>query len=176
MKLPISYRTAMILLLVGLPLVGCAKKPPAPATPPPAEPAQTPPPTPPPAPPDTTTPPAPTPPTLSGSDFTPAFFDLDSYTIRADARTALDNDAKLLRDNANVNVTIEGHCDERGTVEYNQALGEKRAMAARDYLVAAGIAAARLDVISYGKERPFATGHDEASWQQNRRANFAVRP
>ena len=82
----------------------------------------------------------------------------------------------MLRDHPNVNVTIEGHCDERGTVEYNQALGEKRALAARDYLVAAGIAAARLDVISYGKERPFATGHDESSWQQNRRANFAVRP
>jgi peptidoglycan-associated lipoprotein len=175
MKLPISYRTALILLLVGLPLAACAKKPPAPAAPPPApvETKPTPPPTPPPAQPE---PPPPTPPTLQASDFQPAFFDLDSYTIRADARTALDSDAKLLRDNATVNVTIEGHCDERGTVEYNQALGEKRAMAARDYLVAAGIAQSRLDVISYGKERPFATGHDESSWQQNRRANFAVRP
>jgi len=74
-----------------------------------------------------------------------------------------------------VQITIEGHCDERGTVEYNQALGEKRAMAARDYLVAAGIATARLQIVSYGKERPFANGSDEASWQQNRRAHFTIR-
>ena len=175
MKLPISSRTALIMLLVGLPLVGCAKKPPAPAQPPPSTSNQTPP-TPPPAPAPTPTETAPTPTSVESADFSPAFFDLDSYSIRADARTALDKNAKLLRDHSTVNVTIEGHCDERGTVEYNQALGEKRAMAARDYLVAAGIPASRLDVISYGKERPFATGHDEASWQQNRRANFVVRP
>jgi peptidoglycan-associated lipoprotein len=174
MKLPISSRTALIMLLVGLPLVGCAKKPPAPAQPPPSTATQTPP-TPPPAPAPTPTETAPTPSSVESADFSPAFFDLDSYSIRADARTALDKNAKLLRDHSTVNITIEGHCDERGTVEYNQALGEKRAMAARDYLVAAGIPASRLDVISYGKERPFATGHDEASWQQNRRANFVVR-
>jgi peptidoglycan-associated lipoprotein len=173
MKLPISSRTALILLLVGLPLVGCAKKAPTPAQPPPTT-AQTPP-TPAPTPAPTPTETAPTPTSVESADFSPAFFDLDSYAIRADARTSLDKNAKILRDHANVNVTIEGHCDERGTVEYNQALGEKRAMAARDYLVAAGIPASRLDVISYGKERPFATGHDEASWQQNRRANFVVR-
>lgn len=175
MKLPISPRTALILLLVGLPLVGCAKKPPAPAQPPPTTSNETPPtPAPTPAPTPTETAPAPT--SVESGDFSPAFFDLDSYTIRADARTVLDKNAKVLRDHSTVNVTIEGHCDERGTVEYNQALGEKRAMAARDYLVAAGIPASRLDVISYGKERPFATGHDEGSWQQNRRANFVVRP
>ena len=175
MKLPISSRTALIMLLVGLPLVGCAKKPPAPAQPPPSTSNQTPP-TPPPAPAPTPTETAPTPTSVESADFSPAFFDLDSYSIRADARTALDKNAKVLRDHSPENITIAGHCDERGTVEYNQALGEKRAMAARDYLVAAGIPASRLDVISYGKERPFATGHDEASWQQNRRANFVVRP
>jgi peptidoglycan-associated lipoprotein len=174
MKLPISSRTALILLLVGLPLVGCAKKAPTPAQPPPTTTTQTPP-TPAPTPAPTPTETTPTPTSVESADFSPAFFDLDSYSIRADARTALDKNAKILRDHSNVNVTIEGHCDERGTVEYNQALGEKRAMAARDYLVAAGIPASRLDVISYGKERPFATGHDEASWQQNRRANFVVR-
>ena len=174
MKLPISYRTALILLLVGLPLIGCAKKSPAPPPAPPTTAKETPP-APPPAPPAKEEAP-PTPSSVESGDFSPAFFDLDSYTIRADARTALDKDAKVLRDHPNVNVTIEGHCDERGTVEYNQALGEKRANAARDYLAAAGIAATRMDVISYGKERPVANGHDEASWQQNRRAQFVVRP
>src|SRR5262249_27349675 len=151
----ISSRTALILLLVGLPLASCAKKPPAPAQPPPSTSNQTPPtPAPTPAPTPTETAPAPT--SVASGDFSPAFFDLDSYTIRADARAALDKNAKVLRDHSSVNITIEGHCDERGTVEYNQALGEKRAMAARDYLVAAGIPASRIDVISYGKERPFA--------------------
>ena len=74
-----------------------------------------------------------------------------------------------------IRITLEGHCDERGTAEYNQALGERRAQAARDYLVAAGIATSRMEVVSYGKERPFADGHDEASWQQNRRAHFVIR-
>ena len=81
----------------------------------------------------------------------------------------------MLRDNPTVNITIEGHCDERGTEEYNQSLGERRAQAAQDYLVAAGISASRLQTISYGKDKPFATGHDDASWQQNRRAHFTVR-
>ena len=72
-------------------------------------------------------------------------------------------------------ITLEGHCDERGTVEYNQALGEKRANAARDYLVNAGVSAARVQTLSYGKERPFAEGHDESAWAQNRRAHFVLR-
>jgi peptidoglycan-associated lipoprotein len=133
---------------------------------------ETPPPAPPPAPPSeessTTT-------IIGSGDLQPAFFDLDSYTLRSDAREALDRNAKLLRDNPTVRVTIEGHCDERGTVEYNQALGERRAQAARDYMVAAGIDASRMDIISYGKERPFDLGHDEGAWQQNRRAHFVVR-
>ena len=131
-------------------------------------------PTPPPAPAEQ---PATTPTTklIGSGDFQPAFFDLDSYTLREDARAALDKDAKMLRDNPTVNITIEGHCDERGTEEYNQSLGERRAQAAQDYLVAAGISASRLQTISYGKDKPFATGHDDASWQQNRRAHFTVR-
>ena len=159
-------------LLLVLASVGCAKKAPEPAAAQPV--AQTPPPTPPPAPPPAVET-APTPAVIGSGDFQPAFFDLDSYTLRDDARAALDRDAKLLRDNPTVNVTIEGHCDERGTAEYNQSLGERRAQAARDYLVGAGIPDTRLQIVSYGKERPFSTGHDEASWQQNRRAHFTVR-
>jgi len=165
--------TAWIALLAALALTGCAKKSPAPPPAPPAQ--QEAPPTPPP------TPPAPKPeetapaPQVTSDSFSPVFFDFDSYNLREDGRAALDKDAKTLRDNPSVQITIEGHCDERGTVEYNQALGEKRAMAARDYLVAAGIATARLQIVSYGKERPFANGSDEASWQQNRRAHFTIR-
>jgi len=172
---PKSIRAVVAPLLIGMALIsGCAKKPVATPTPPPAPPqATTPvPPAPAPTPPTET---APTPTGVGSSDFTPAFFDYDSSQLRDDAKAALDKDAKLLRDNAKVMITIEGHCDERGTVEYNQALGERRAQAARDYLVAAGIAATRMNVISYGKEKPFATGTDESSYQQNRRAHFVVR-
>jgi peptidoglycan-associated lipoprotein len=77
-----------------------------------------------------------------------------------------------MRDRAEVRVLIEGHCDERGTVEYNLALGERRAAAARDYVVNAGIDISRIDIISYGEERPFATGTGEDVWQLNRRAHF----
>jgi len=152
---------------------GCAKKAAeAPPTPPPAPPVvQT---TPEPTSPSASETPVPVP-TLTAGDFTDAFFDLDSYALRDDAKVALDLAAKLLRDKADVNVTLEGHCDERGTVEYNQALGEKRANAARDYLVNAGVSAERVQTLSYGKERPFAEGHDESAWAQNRRAHFVLR-
>jgi peptidoglycan-associated lipoprotein len=172
-----TFRALLAALLIGGALVaGCAKKPvatPTPAPTPPEAPAPTPPPTPAPTPP-AETPPPPVPGTHT-EDYAPVFFDYDSYGLRDDARAALDGNAKLMRDNPKVMLTVEGHCDERGTVEYNQALGEKRAQAARDYLVAAGIDGSRLSIISYGKERPFATGSDEASWQQNRRAHFVVR-
>ena len=170
-------RAVTAALLIGGALVtGCAKKPvaaPTPAPTPPAPTEVTPTPAPTPAPP-VETPPTPVAGTRT-EDYQPVFFDYDSYGLRDDARTALDGNARLLRDNPRVSLTIEGHCDERGTVEYNQALGEKRAQAARDYLVAAGIDSQRLSIISYGKEKPFATGSDEASWQQNRRAHFVVR-
>lgn len=156
--------------------VGCAKKakeaPPTPAQPP-AQTSPTPvPPTPAPAP----TPPAPSEPGAAElvSQMQPVFFDFDSYSLNDAARAALDGNARLLRDHPALNVTIEGHCDERGTVEYNQALGERRALAARDYLASAGIASSRMRVISYGKERPFATGTDEASYALNRRAHFST--
>ena len=165
-------RAWIVPLILIVALVGCAKKQaPQPAPAPPVAQA-TPPPAPPPAPEPQ---PAPTTTLIGSSDFQPAFFDLDSYTLRDDAKATLEKDAKLLRDNATVNDTIAGHCYARGTEEYNQSLGERRAQAARDYLAAAGINASRLQIISYGKDKPFATGHDEASWQQNRRAHFTVR-
>jgi peptidoglycan-associated lipoprotein len=170
-----TWKSAVLVLVVAsVSLTGCAKKaaqtPPAEPSPPPQE---TPKPTPPPA--ETTpTPQQPAPQPLSAGDFQPVFFDYDSYTLRDDARSALDANAKLMRENPTVKIVIEGHCDERGTAEYNQALGERRAQAARDYLVQAGIEASRLQTISYGKERPFDPGHDEAAWSKNRRAHFAL--
>jgi peptidoglycan-associated lipoprotein len=171
-----SVRASLVLLVAGLTLfaAGCAKKAKeAPPTPPPAPPVTQQPTTPPPTPPPTT--PETAAPKFSQSDLTDAFFDFDSYALRDDAKAALDKDAKALRDNKDANITIEGHCDERGTVEYNLALGEKRAGAAREYLVNAGVDASRIQTVSYGKERPFAEGHDESAWAQNRRAHIVLR-
>jgi peptidoglycan-associated lipoprotein len=163
----------LALLLTG---VGCAKRVvKAPVEPPPAPPIATPAPTPPVPPVPPPPPPPPAPPQITAADFMPAFFDYDAYALRDDARAALDQDARLLRENASLQITIEGHCDERGTVEYNQALGEKRAQSARDYLTGAGIDASRIQIVSYGKERPFEPGHDEAAWGKNRRAHFVLR-
>ena len=103
-----------------------------------------------------------------------AFFELDEYAIEPAQRDALAGDATWLKAHPSVRATIEGHCDERGTAAYNMALGERRASAAREYLASLGVDTARLKTISYGKERPFATGHDEASWAQNRRGHFVV--
>jgi peptidoglycan-associated lipoprotein len=119
--------------------------------------------------------PSPSTPAVVAGDFVPVFFGYDSNALDATARTALDRNAKLLRDKPDLRITIEGHCDERGTVEYNLSLGERRAQTARDYLVAAGVAAARIETISYGKERPFDDGHSESAWARNRRAHFVVR-
>ena len=164
---------ALALLLVMVALPACSKKaaeePPA-TTPPPAQeqPVSTPA-TPPEEP---STPPPAEPASVQWQD---VYYDYDSYALNTDGRAALDANARLMRDNGSASVTIEGHCDERGTTEYNLALGERRAAAARDYLVAAGIDGGRMDIISYGEERPFATGSDEASWAQNRRAHFLSR-
>lgn len=106
--------------------------------------------------------------------FTDVFFDFSDYAIRQDQRSAMDANAQSLRANSRLKITVEGHCDERDTQAYNMALGQKRADAVKDYLVALGVEANRVQTISYGKERPFATGHDEASWQQNRRVHFVV--
>lgn len=102
------------------------------------------------------------------------YFDTDMYDIDAEDRSVLDAQAAWLVANPNVRVTIEGHCDERGTREYNLALGERRANAAANYLAQRGVASSRMTVISYGKERPVALGSDPASWAQNRRAVTVV--
>ena len=108
------------------------------------------------------------------SPLKPAFFDYDSSELSSEAQRALDENAVVLRQNANWTVTLEGHCDERGTPEYNLALGERRAVAARAYLVSLGISADRLRTVSYGKEFPFDPGHDDAAYAKNRRAHFVV--
>lgn len=102
------------------------------------------------------------------------FFDFDKSNIRDDAKPNLTEDLEWLKANSTARITIEGHCDERGTAEYNLGLGERRAKAARDYLVAGGMDSKRMKIISYGKERPFVLGHDEAAWKWNRRAHFVV--
>ncbi|MCI0408201.1 MAG: peptidoglycan-associated lipoprotein Pal [Acidobacteria bacterium] len=102
------------------------------------------------------------------------FFDFDKSNIRDDAKPNLAEDTQWLKANPTAKITIEGHCDERGTAEYNLGLGERRAKASSDYLVAAGIDAKRIKIISFGKERPFVLGHDESAWKWNRRAHFVV--
>ena len=99
-------------------------------------------------------------------------FDFDQFTLSAEARGILGNNAKYLQANSGTNVVIEGHCDERGSDEYNLALGESRALAAKSYLVSLGISAKRLSVISYGEEKPLSKGAGESAWGQNRRAEF----
>lgn len=102
------------------------------------------------------------------------FFGFDSADLSAEARTALEKQAAWMKKFGGVRVVIEGHCDERGTREYNLALGERRANATKDYLVALGINPASIKTISYGKERPAALGHNEAAWAQNRRGVTVV--
>ena len=162
----------IVLLLLGIAafvmLNGCGSPPPPPPPPPPAPVDTTPPPPPPP-------PPVEEPkPVLQESQFQTVYFDFDKFNLRADAKASLDANYALLNEFPDAIVKVEGHCDERGTVEYNLSLGEKRAKAVMDYLVGKGIAAARLSIISYGKERPIDPGHSEAAWGKNRRAEFKV--
>jgi peptidoglycan-associated lipoprotein len=102
------------------------------------------------------------------------FYDFDRYDLTADARTTLRANADWLKGNSSARIEIEGHCDERGTSEYNLALGAKRAQAARDYLGSLGIAADRLSTISYGEEIPVCKEQTESCWKQNRRARFVI--
>ena len=184
-------------VLVGsLALLGCPKRPeviqaaPAPLGPPAAvTPAPAPAPAPPPvaeapvtrpAPPAETpvtpAPPAPAPPAPvpAASPLKDVFFDFDKANIRDDQKAALNDNVAWLKGNAGAKLTLEGHCDERGTAEYNLALGERRAKAVKDYLVTGGISADRIAIISYGKERPFVLGHDESAWKWNRRGHFVL--
>lgn len=164
---PVKFAAAL-LLAGALGLAGCAKKAPAELPPPPAP---------------TTAVETPAPATVSGptpgsqADFVAAmmgqdtiYFDTDKYNIDAADVAALTTQAQWLMKYPGKKATIEGHADERGTREYNLALGERRATAAKNYLVSLGVDAARLTTVSYGKERPVALGSDEESWAKNRRA------
>ena len=102
------------------------------------------------------------------------YFDYNSATLRGDTTDALQENLKFLKSNPTVKVQVEGHCDERGSVQFNLALGEKRAKSVRDYLLANGIENGRITTISLGKERPVAFGHEEGAWSQNRRGNFVI--
>jgi peptidoglycan-associated lipoprotein len=103
-----------------------------------------------------------------------AFFAYDESAITSEDRDVLAKDAAWLRAHPAIRVRVEGYCDERGTAAYTRALGERRAAAVREYLQAAGVGAARIAILSYGEERPFAPGHDESAWSQNRRGHFVV--
>ena len=189
-----GHATVMSLLLVGLIISGCAKQP--------ATTAATAGPAPAPAPRAAAPGPAPTAaaPAESGAaagsaaaapvstarpslkEFTAVaalkdvFFEFDKYDIRAEDAKTLDANATWLKANAENLVLIEGHCDERGTNEYNLALGERRAKAAMNYLVSQGVQANRITIISYGEERPVCNEKNESCWSKNRRAHFLVKP
>jgi peptidoglycan-associated lipoprotein len=112
------------------------------------------------------------------TDLQDAYFDYDKSDIRSDAQATLTQDATALKsimaDFPNASVVLEGHCDDRGSAEYNLALGDRRSSSAKDFLVQLGVSADHLKTISYGKERPVCTDHDEACWQKNRRVHFST--
>jgi len=118
--------------------------------------------------------PEPEPVLITESDFQIVYFDYDKFNLVDSAKIALDNNARVLKDNPNVLVMIEGHCDERGTIEYNLSLGEKRANSAMQYIKDLGISNVRMKTISYGKEKPADPGHNERAWSKNRRVIFKV--
>ena len=181
----------MVAVAALITTVACGKKTPPVARPlpPPPPPTDTAAPARPPAPPEPVREPASVPPEPvrddaissaslddlnKNSPLKPVYFELDSSDLTAANQKTLDEDAALLRRYASWTVTVEGHCDERGTAEYNLALGERRAIAARAYLISLGIAADRLRTVSYGKEFPFDPGHDESAFAKNRRAHFVI--
>ena len=108
------------------------------------------------------------------SPLRPLFFELDSSDVSAEGQKVLQENAAIMKKYPTWSVTIEGHCDERGTAEYNLALGERRALAAKTYLVSLGIPADQVKTVSYGKEFPFEPGHDDGAWSKNRRAHFVI--
>lgn len=187
-----SIRQTLALLLVAVALAACTKKiPPVTATPPqPAPPSS--------ATGTTSTPPPPAQrvednlpvPVQPASEdaigsrslddlnrdspLRPVFFPLDAFELDAEARSIAGANAEVLKRYPSWMITVEGHCDERGTAEYNLALGERRAVAVRTYLVSLGVSADRVRTVSYGKEFPFDPGHTDAAWSKNRRAHFVI--
>jgi peptidoglycan-associated lipoprotein len=193
---PVQKRALIAIAAVAVLTAACAKKKVAAAPPPPPPPAATTPaatsrPTPPPATAAATRPPASTPQTSPYPNaatraridellakIEDAYFDYDKASLRPDALKALQADSTelrdILKDYPNYKLTIEGHCDERGSAEYNVALGDRRAAAAKEYLVGVGIPTTQLNVISFGKEKPVCEDHDEACWQRNRRIHIVA--
>ena len=183
-----SAATATLCLVFGLAAAACGKPQQVAQTPPPpmaAAPAKPPaPPPPPPAPAAAATPRALTEEELMARKTAEelnkerplgdVFFDLDQSTIKDEGRAALNTNAAWLKRWSTMRINIEGHCDERGTAEYNLGLGERRANAVKAYLVELGVAADRITVVSKGKEAPFCTEKGEACWQQNRRGHFVI--
>jgi peptidoglycan-associated lipoprotein len=182
-------RSVALASALALTAAACHKKVPAPAPapppPPPAAPAT--PPAPPPPPPAPTPPAAPRPLTEeqifaqksldqlnAEHPLTDVYFDLDQSELREDAKAPLQKDADWLKKWASTMISVEGHCDSRGSAEYNLALGSRRATAVKDYLVSLGVTANRVTTISKGKETPFCTDESEACWQQNRRGHFVI--
>jgi peptidoglycan-associated lipoprotein len=110
---------------------------------------------------------------LFGKNMKDVYFDYDSDAIRPDQQASVQGDAQFLNQHSNIQFQVEGHCDERGSTEYNLALGDRRANAVRNALTSAGVNASRIKTISYGKEKPFCTESNETCWQQNRRGHFA---
>ena len=195
-----AWQRCALLMFVPLVAVGCAKRPqlsavaaPAPtgtavtqAAPPPPAPAPVAPPSSPapvvaaPAPPpaSTQTPAPALPPPAQFREIAalkPIYFDFDKADIRPDAARILDGNVDWLKSHREATILIEGHCDERGTNEYNIALGDRRAKATMNYLTARGVPAERITTISYGEERPVCSAHSEACWAQNRRAHFLAK-
>ncbi len=186
-----TTRAAMAAVLVttlGIALAGCHHPaPPATPQPPPPPPAASPAPPPPPQPPP---PPAPTAPSTPDEQeifsrksledlnaekpLSDVFYELDQSDLKDEGRQALQKDADWMRKWPSTKVTIEGHCDSRGTAEYNLALGERRAQVAKDYLVGLGVGADRVLTISKGKESPFCSDENESCWSQNRRGHFVI--
>jgi peptidoglycan-associated lipoprotein len=184
-------RTAVLVtfcVAISLAAAACAKKPAAaaPPAPPPEATAPAAPPTPPPPP---APPPAPKPAALSEEEIfarktleqlnaerplADVFFDLDEATVREDARGPLQKNAEWLKRWGSTRISVEGHCDERGSPEYNLGLGDRRGNAVKAYLVSLGIPGDRITVVSKGKESPFCTDSNEACWQQNRRGHFVI--
>ena len=181
---------AAVALVAALAAGGCGKKkpaPPAPAPPPATEatrPTSPPPPPPPPPAPRDTPAPAPTEDEIFAKEsleqlngqhpLSDAYFDLDSSQIRSDAQPILQKDADWMKRWPSTKITIEGHCDSRGSAEYNLALGNRRATAVRDYLTSLGITADRIQIVSKGKEQPVCPEEAESCWQQNRRGHFLI--
>lgn len=180
--MPTRFTRLLALSFAAILLVGCASEPVPDPTPPAPEPVP-----PQPAPPPAETPPPPPPPAFN-SDLEPydpdnssqllsrtLYFDFDQALVKQADLAVLELHAKVLRANPERRVLVEGHCDERGTREYNLALGERRSNAVQSFLEASGIAATRIESVSYGEERPDDPGHTEAAWARNRRAVLIYR-